>query len=82
MENIRSYKGKTGSWTKYGGSRNNLLLKDLPDVWTCQSCGKQMTKNMSPFLFYVDKWQMYIRVCAECYYDGCKAFFKRIKNTP
>ena len=82
MEDIKNYKGKTGSWTKYGGSRNNLQLQDLPDVWTCQSCGKKVSNNMSPYLHYLESLQMYLRVCAECYNEGCTLLKERMKNTP
>jgi len=80
IEEKPSYKGLTGHWSKWGGRRDNVYVNQygvIIDDWVCQSCGKQQTKDLTPyrFEFYPDE---YIRVCAICLYDGCEKLKKRV----
>jgi hypothetical protein len=58
----------TGSWTKYGGGRGSIIKAKINKTWYCQSCGQERPKEMSPFLYSIDR--DYIRVCATCLNDG------------
>ena len=78
------FKGLTGGWTKWGGRRYELISdrmdSELPDIWSCQSCGSQQPKELSPYKYeYPEK--EYIRVCAECFANHCEILKKRLLSS-
>jgi hypothetical protein len=68
-----SYKGLTGSWSKYGGGKKSLGVNQFErvyDEWVCQSCGCIEPKEITPYLIEWPKGE-YIRVCAICLANKC-----------
>jgi hypothetical protein len=59
------YGKKSGKWTKYGGSIGGLVKEAIQDVWYCQTCGREMPKEISPFLFEVFT-DDFLRICGIC----------------
>lgn len=55
---------KTRVWSKWGGGRL-MLVKSNPDMWCCQACGQQQTKESPAYMFPFDD-ENYIKICSEC----------------
>lgn len=74
-------KGVTGYWSKWGGGIKTPYKNQFSPVeesWRCQSCGKEMPKEISPFLYeYPEK--EYIRVCPICLFTNCDTLKQRLK---
>ena len=75
-----SMKGLTGHWTKWGGNVRDVLesQNELFLNWFCQSCNRELGKDMSPF-FYEWPEGEYIRVCGICINDDCSALKDRVE---
>ncbi len=76
----KSYKGLTGHWSKWGGRRMSVIESqnaEITDTWTCQSCGHEQPKEMSPMKYEYPENE-YIRVCSVCYFTNCNTLFERI----
>ncbi len=73
----KNLKGKTGHWSKYGGAGPNVVKEKNKGPWFCQSCGQEFPPEMSPMLFFDKKAGVFLRVCGECYRDGCKKYYQR-----
>lgn len=56
---------KTGKWTKYGGAIHGLIKESPVDFWYCQSCGREVPKEIPPFLFEMFTAD-FIRICNIC----------------
>lgn len=72
-------KGTTGGWSKHGGPRSNAKKEKLTGDWVCQSCGKNFSMNIKPFI-YEYLIEEYIRICATCCNDDCAVLRKRLKT--
>lgn len=73
---LKSYKGFTGQWSKYGGARQALIAvnqhqEDLITPWYCQSCGLEYPKVISPYKVQLAEDE-YIRVCPICFAESWK----------
>lgn len=78
----KSYKGKTGFWTKWGGRKMSIVESQnavLPDFWYCQSCNDMQPKEL-PCYHYEFPEGEYIRICSVCYATGCQPLLKRIST--
>ena len=55
---------KTRGWTKWGGGRL-MLIKSNPDIWYCQACGQEQTKESPAYMFPIGG-ENYIKICTQC----------------
>ena len=56
---------KTGKWTKYGGAVYGLVKERIDEMWTCQTCGRDIPEEIKPFLFEMLPGE-FIRICPPC----------------
>lgn len=76
----RNMKGTTGGWSKHGGSRSNAKKEKITGDWVCQSCSKTFSLQIKPLIYeYLE--EEYIRVCATCCNNDCKALSIRLKSS-
>lgn len=90
MENLSeekraSFKGLTGSWSKYGGKRQRITynqhgLASAKEIWSCQSCGHQQPPALSPVLYEFPLGE-YIRICGICFREDCGELRRRIDGS-
>lgn len=80
---IKSYKGLTGHWTKYGKVYNPIDRQDaiVDQEWVCSSCGKTQPSELTRYKFEYPMGS-YINICATCLNDGCIILFERIACEP
>lgn len=71
------YRGTTGYWSKWGGSRMSAWREDPTDEWFCQSCGIKHPNIIPPFIYEISERE-HIRVCAICLADGCIRYKQRL----
>lgn len=57
---------KTGSWTKWGGGRFNLIHSQGEETWFCQSCGDEQPMELPGFMLESHSGD-YVKVCAKCF---------------
>jgi hypothetical protein len=75
MLKLKSYKGLTGHWTKWGGREFDLMdaqNEEKRDTWFCQCCGREFPIELSPYKVRVTDESGYIRICAICYLEDWK----------
>lgn len=62
------FKGiKTGSWTKWGGGRNNLIRSQAEPTWACQACGEEQPQSLAGFMVKDEVSDEYTKLCAKCF---------------
>lgn len=80
---VKSYKGVTGKWSKYGKIYNPIDRQDaiMESEWTCSSCAKIQPSQLTRYKFEYPMGS-YINVCASCLNAGCLILFERIACEP
>lgn len=76
----RSFKGMTGSWTKYGGRRYSVIENQKTlrnEEWACQSCALIFPAVITPYKYEYPEGQ-YLNVCAVCFAEDCIRLMNRI----
>lgn len=58
---------KTGSWTKWGGGRNNLIRSQSEKTWCCQLCGEDQPMSLAGYFLKDELSGEYMKVCSKCY---------------
>lgn len=62
------FKGiKTGSWSKYGGGRYNLIRSQADPTWCCQACGEKQHITLPGFMVQDEVSGEYLKLCAKCF---------------
>lgn len=56
---------KTGSWTKWGGGRFNLIHAQSEDTWFCQSCAEEQPMALPGFM--LEAQGDFVKVCPVCF---------------
>lgn len=42
-----------------------MLVKSNPQIWYCQACGEEQTRQSPAYMFPMDG-ENYIKICSEC----------------
>ena len=57
---------KMYGWSKYGGARRGMVKEEL-EVWYCQCCSEEQTKEMPEYYIAEDDDEReFMRVCGKC----------------
>ena len=69
-------RGSTGHWSKWGGSRMDLV-QELTNIWHCQSCRSPQPRDLTPYKYEYPQGE-YLRVCGPCIADDCMVLKVRL----
>lgn len=72
---MKSFKGLTGSWTKYGPRHSIISSQHRKEDWYCQLCGVFQPNIIAPMKIRLSDVDEYISVCWICFVD-CKPTMK------